>query len=157
MEYLTIVASAAASASAAALVGPFIFVPILAIGNVTAFLLVRNRTRATLIVALGCLTVLLPLLLDELGVFPPAYVFAQGTMRILPRLVELRPSSTIAELTVITLGVLVSCGVWFLHFRDQLDEAQRRLHLHDWQLRQLIPSQARQASSLPPRAAPDAT
>jgi serine/threonine-protein kinase len=138
--YATVIFSSLAIASQSAHVGSLCLVPTLVIATMVAFLLQPERSRRPLIVAMSVLAIVLPLVLEWIGVVPPAYVFAGGVMTIQDRWYAHTEGSFLA-LVAITLGLVVGFAALFIRLRDQLTDAETRLSLQAWQLRQLVPSE----------------
>ena len=72
---------------------------------------------------------------------------------ILPHLVMLRRFAPSAY-TFQHILVIAAAGLLFTRFRDTLDGAAEALHVNGWQLRQLVPPEARAAISVAPEAEP---
>ena len=142
MGRATVIMTSLALASIAGLVGPFIIVPCLVMANAVAFILQPDRSRRPLILVASSMAILLPLLLDVVGLVPPAYVFDHGTWIVTNRLLDFRPSLTVLVAAVATLAPMMMLCVYFMRMRDMLTAAEERLYLHAWQLRQLVPADA---------------
>jgi eukaryotic-like serine/threonine-protein kinase len=95
----------------------------------------RNRWVA---LAGAWLALLVPLLLERIGVLPPSYSFTDGQVVLFPGMVELRPGPTLLFLTIVNLSMVLTGTVSAGRLKATLTEAQRRLHLQSWQLRQLV-------------------
>jgi serine/threonine protein kinase len=121
------------------LFGPFLLVPALATVVVIALMNNPDRSRRWAVLSVGCVGLLLPLLLEWLGVLPPSYSLHDGVLTILPRWIELSPRGTIPALLVGNLVILLCAAAVMAKFRDGLTAAERRLYVQAWQLRQLLP------------------
>jgi serine/threonine-protein kinase len=134
--------STLAIASLAGVFGPFVLVPSVAAANVLAFYVTNPRSERRKIVAIGSLSVLLPLVLEWLGVLPPAYRFTPEGLLIVPRAAWMPELATTVFLAVSSLAILATASLAIAPFRDEFDEAQRRIRLLSWHLRHLLPERA---------------
>lgn len=130
-------------AAVSALLGPWVLVPILALAVMTMHMLhtrVRgaNHTRM-LIGAFGAM--LLPLVLEWLGVFPLVAAFENGELMLRSWLADLTLiPTTVSVVLCHTIVVLMVFGA-LSRTMDAYARVERNLLLHAWQLRQLIPDQ----------------
>lgn len=131
-----------AIASVGVISGPLIFVPLLAYGNAVSYISASNGRRLGIVLA-GCAAVIAPLTLQALGVLPPSYAFSDGAMQILPAMTELPETPVLVCLLLAYMVLIVGGGVFFAHLRDNYLTAERKLQLYAWQLRQIVPEQAR--------------
>ncbi len=129
--------------------GPFLIVPAYAATNTIAFVVFLPRRYRALVVSLGVATVALPLVATWLGLMPPSYRFVAEGMLILPQAVELTQTLTLLLLTFASIGVVVVSSLVVGYVRDRFDELESRRAAESWNLKQLIPADAR-----PPPEAP---
>src|SRR3970282_235392 len=107
-------------------------------------------------IGIGSLAFVVPLGLELAGVLPRSFELVDGTMRILPRMTWVPPGATLTYLVVATLATIVVASVYAARFHEKLGEIEKRLHLHAWQLRQLVPDEASEAvRPAAPPAPPD--
>ena len=134
---------AVAVASTFTMFGPFIAVPALAGVSAMGFsIALRDRFRWLPIVSYS-LAILVPLALEVSGIIHPSYVFEDGMLCVVPRAVAFARVPTYVFLAVVNL-VLVGVAAYFgVTLGAALRRARRRTHLQSWQLRQLLPSEAR--------------
>jgi serine/threonine-protein kinase len=87
--------------------------------------------------------------LEAVGVLPPSYLFQDGRIIVLPQMLDLPALPT--QLTLLSECVILAliCAFYVSYLRDSLDRAEQRLHVQHWQLRQLLPSEAREAVRVP--------
>lgn len=128
------------------LFGPFIVLPTLTMMAVLVYLM-TVRASATLrwqVLALGIAAFLGPVLLEVLGVTPPSFEFGPDGLRIIPWAIDL--DSPLVMFGLVVFHVVVSVVGYQLATRsvDAFVAAERSLFLHAWQLRQLIPDEARE-------------
>jgi serine/threonine-protein kinase len=83
--------------------------------------------------------------LERLGVLHPSYLFHDGGLTILPNMVTLEP--TLVSIMLILFGTvpILLPGLLMGKITDQLRSGERRILLHSWNLRQILPA------SEPPR------
>jgi serine/threonine-protein kinase len=122
--------------------GPLVMIPGLAALQTGLYVTgVRgNRIRSGILV--GCATFLVPFALQWLGVLPPSYRFESDGLRILPGLTNFPASATTAFLLVTGITQVVVAAVGLGRLRAALDQAEARVAMHAWQLRQLLPEHA---------------
>ena len=150
--------SALAVESTGLLFGPYLILPSLAAINAMSFMMSRDGSRRRLVVAVAWLTLLGPLVLEWSGLLPPSYAFHDGVMVILPTLVNLPPLATNVFLVALNIAVIGVASLLIARMRDVLTATDRRLQLHLWQLRQLVPDEARAALPVAlPEDSPDCT
>jgi serine/threonine-protein kinase len=131
---------ALALASMSAAYGPLVLLPMLVLASMLSTVM---RPKGALghgtLTAIACATVLLPLGLEWLGVVPPSYTVESGRFVVESRVMPFNAWNTVGLLTFTTIALLVSVSVAFGQQRARVSEAERRLFLQTWQLRQLVP------------------
>jgi serine/threonine-protein kinase len=140
---LIVAASSVALIFLNSLAGVFLIVPGLVAINTLYFSLHADRASRRLITLAGLAAILLPIALELIGLVPPAYRFADGAIHVLPRMTALPANQTLPLLLAINVALVVTPGVMAGRVRDALAEAERRLFLQAWQLRQVLPDGAR--------------
>lgn len=117
--------------------GSLVLVPVMATFFVVAVnLLHPSGARRPLVLGSAVAAVLVPLALEGLGVIPPSFRFENGSLVLLPRLVTF-DAWTLGTLVIVTIAAIVMIGAWVVRFRNVLTEAERRVHVQAWQLKQL--------------------
>src|SRR5262249_16582012 len=134
--------SSAAVAVLSALFGPFIIVPALAATNTMFFVMSIDRPGRRVVIAVSTLAVVVPVLLEQIGVIPPSYAFRGGLLEVLPRAVELPALETTVTLLLVSIALCVVPGLAVGKLRDRLSAAERRLYMQAWNLRRIVPSAA---------------
>jgi serine/threonine-protein kinase len=125
-------------AAVSVLFGPFILVPMLALGNAVAYIASIGYGRGLVPLA-SCLAVVVPAVLMWTGAIPSPYVFEEGRWVVLPMVFRISPVATQVFLVAAILGT-VAPACWFVaRLRKAYGEAERRLQLQAWQLRQIVP------------------
>jgi hypothetical protein len=99
---------------------------------------VCDRSRRRMIIGLGVLTILVPAVLEWTQVLH-FYNFRDGHVTILQGMLDFTPVPTHAFFLAASLALVGITAVLITRFRDTLTEAERRLHLQAWQLKQLVP------------------
>jgi eukaryotic-like serine/threonine-protein kinase len=137
--------------------GPFFFLPGFAVIYGMMFVLVPpDRSRRWLVVAVSMLTILAPAALGWLGVTAQPYELGADAIVIHGSMLHFPPLATQLFLLSSSLSVVLTACLMSARVHDALAQAQERLHVQAWQLRQMLPRAARIAtadSSDPPRAA----
>ena len=129
--------------------GPFVLVPAAIAVNSTAFaFFVAKRTRMIVLI-MGCLGVLVPVLFELFGP-SPSYVFSAGGFFVEPRALLLPRGPTFLLLTAASLASIVLGCVIVGILRDRVLEAERRMMLYTWHLREFVPPDARDATDPQP-------
>jgi serine/threonine-protein kinase len=147
--FLTLFASTAAIAFVGRMFGPYFLGASIAAVNVLGLCLIRPRGVAPwpLVASIGSGAVLVPTVFEALGWISPSYLFADGTMIIVPHLVDLHQVPTSIVLLLVNLMVIAFPAAVFGVTRTALDRAELDLRMRAWQLRALVPT--RRASSPP--------
>ena len=119
--------------------GPYLLVPGVAAASALIYSATNDRSMRLAIIALACTPIVIPLGLEALGLIEPSMRFVSHGILIAPRAVDFPPLATHAFLLAANLAVVVTSGLALVPFRDGFDDAQRRIRLLAWQLRQLVP------------------
>jgi hypothetical protein len=132
------------------LVGSLVLMPAPIVGMTLVTLMSFGRDRGTRMVSLvsGVVAILAPLALEYLGLFPAPYSFADGHMTIASSVVALPQIPTTAFLVAASIASVVLAGQLASRKTEALARAEKRLFAHAWRLRQLIPDEARGATTL---------
>jgi hypothetical protein len=128
--------------SMSAYFGPFLLVPAVAATSALVFSTTNDRSLRGFIIAIASLTVLVPLGLEHAGLVPSSMRFTPDGILLLPRVLWLPPMWSEVFLVVSSVAVIVTSGLALAPFRQELDDAQRRIRLLAWHLRQLVPEDA---------------
>jgi eukaryotic-like serine/threonine-protein kinase len=135
---LPIVAVTAAGASMSVIFGSLVLVPALMAIAGASFAMHISRPARPLLAACMSAVFLISLTLEWFGVVAPSYATVGNAIHILPRAVELPEIPAMFFLIASSVALIVCAIFFFGSFREALFEAERRLHLQTWQLRQLI-------------------
>jgi serine/threonine-protein kinase len=127
--------------------GPLVFVPGFVASSTMLFVAqVPRRLRGAAVIA-GCLTIVLPLALELLGVIPPSMRVGHEELTLLSRLTYFNEGAALAVLLGVSLVGVVSPALLAGRMRDQLLGAERELLFQRWQLAQLLPRDQSRALS----------
>jgi hypothetical protein len=143
---VVMVLSNAAFAVTSTFFGALLFAPALVAVNTTAFVAHVARPHRALVIGCGCAAVLVPAALELVHVGPSAYAFSEAGMTIVPRALSFPPGPTFAALLVMAVGMVLTSSLSVLRIRGALTDAERQLMLYAWHLRELVPTQARDAT-----------
>jgi len=138
-EYWVLIASVLGIIASSRMFGPLIVVPSYALGNTLGFALTPRKRRRALFVAAGCLAFLVPVALEWIGVLPDSYRFVDGTLTLMPHMHDLPAIPTLVAILLISTLTTVGGAMFVGDTRDALSAAERKLHLHAWQLQQMLP------------------
>lgn len=125
-------------AAVSVMFGPFVLVPMLALGNAVAYIASVGHARGLVPLA-TCLAVIVPVVLRATGVLPDTYVFENDAWTILPSVFHMKPVATQVFLLVAIVGTLVPACMFVARLRQSFTDAELRLQLQAWQLRQIVP------------------
>ena len=143
------VAGVVAVAASTTLCGPYFIAPTLAaVGSMMLHMSPYRRGRVTVVI-LNCLAIAVPAGLQALGVLPPSYVLGNDSIVIRPIMLGFPALPTQVFLLVNSLAVVIAASVMIARVRNTLTSIEERMYVHTWQLRQLVPEQARPASARP--------
>jgi serine/threonine-protein kinase len=132
--------SGAVVATVSGWLGPFVLVPLAACATAVMFVMHSTHAERRWLLAVWVGAALAPFAAEALGVFPPAYSFRGGDLILHARGIELSPGPTIIALVYTSVSFLVLLLVFVGRLRDRQREAERRLFVQAWHLRQLFPA-----------------
>src|SRR5205823_425354 len=128
-----------------------ILMPSLLAVNTIGHALAMEKSRRGLFTIGGCLALALPVVLELTGVSPRSYLFHDGLITLVPHGNRFPELPTLVFLTVANLVVIAGASLFVGRVRSALTAAERRLQLQTWQLRRLVPDEARGAvETVPP-------
>lgn len=144
-SWLSPVVAYAAVMSSAMIYGPFLSVPAIASVVTVAFVLTGRRSIRIFSVLLAILTLVLPVVLERVGVLPPSFAFEGDKLVILARAVSLPAFAGTVLLTVSHVAMVLFVAYYVAGSKDTLDRVEVQNRLQSWQLRQLVPQEAQGA------------
>lgn len=150
--YPGFVSSTAMISLVGAVFGPLVLVPTLlavnTMGHVSTWY--RGRTYQAFLVAAAA--ILIPWLLQQVGVVPDTLVVSEAGLTIAPWAVDVAQPAAEAVLLLASIAILAGAVLVASMLRANLDRVIRRGHLQAWQLRQMLPEGAAPRPSSPPAA-----
>jgi hypothetical protein len=138
-EVANVIAGTLAVGFMSPMFGPLFLIPgLAAMSTMAASFNTPTRGARALVIAIGVLAVVVPLILEYVGLLPPSYEFRGGALVILPRMHEFPPVATIVFLMYIGLGHIISISLIMGRMHEARVAALHKLHVHTWQLKQLV-------------------
>jgi serine/threonine-protein kinase len=147
MAFIPFVASTLMTVSLSFLLGPFIFLPSFAAVNAVAFAVLLERRHRVAAVVLGTMGVVLAIGAEVLGLVPNPMKFSEAGLTIAPQAVALPEMPTMLLLSMASVGTIALAAYSVARLRDALHEAEERLVVQSWNLRQLLPPEATAATT----------
>jgi serine/threonine-protein kinase len=138
----TLVLGSAAAATLSVAFGPVIVVPGMAAAVAAGFARYGGRRWQLLVGVVANLAVVGPMALAWMGALPLPYVFRDGSMCITPFAFSFPPTSTLVFLLLISVAIVSGTAANAGAHTNALTNAQQRLFVQAWQLRQLVPESA---------------
>ncbi|AKT36388.1 protein kinase [Chondromyces crocatus] len=129
--------------------GPFVIVPALAASHAIGFVVQGDRRYHAHAITVNVLAIAVPVLLQTLGILPPSYEFQQAGMTVIARMTGFPPLITPAFLLIMSVAMVVVPAWMIQRARARTEELERRLFMHSWNLRHLLPNAARSAAAIP--------
>ena len=119
--------------------GPLFLIPgLAAMSTMAASANTPTRGARALVISIGVLAVLVPMMLEGLGLLPPSYEFRDNTLVIMPRMHNFPKTATIVFLSYLGLGHIISISLIMGRMHEARMAAMHKLHVHTWQLKQLV-------------------
>jgi hypothetical protein len=131
-------------------VGPLFFTPLLVSIFTFSFSMTHSWRFRMLVIGTGCMAIVGPLVLELLGLIPRSYLFENGRMIVVPQGVLLPETATLCALTLGTIFLIVAPSVIMGRVQMSLRNAETRSAMQAWNLRHLLPAEARPKSVPPP-------
>jgi eukaryotic-like serine/threonine-protein kinase len=120
-------------------------VPMLALGMCVSYTASIGHARGLVPLA-SCLAVLVPAGLEWLGLLPKSYAFEAGRWIILPKVFDISRVATQAFVLTAIVGTIAPACFFVARLRRAYAEAERKLQLQAWQLRQILPDDGAHSS-----------
>ncbi len=130
---------------------PTILTPTFAIPFAVGYTLSMDARRRFLPMVATSAAIVVPSALEWLQVLGPSSTMAGPLACVVPRTVVLPSLSGPLEVLGNVICIVGAC-YYALRFREILTETQRRVSVAAWQLRQLLPREARPTATMPPPA-----
>jgi serine/threonine protein kinase len=132
------------------LFGPLVLLPTAVFGYALVFGQNHFRPRfGAFAFGLGVALLLVPTVLEYVGLIPRSYAFENGEMHIVPQMAGFPREGTLLFLGI--ANVIVMTSIWKLARRVQgaLADAETRVAIQSWHLRLMVPEEARHAVRSP--------
>lgn len=146
MVLLTFVVSSLAFATIASAYGPLVLAPVALAANTAAYATNIHRRVRPFAIAFGCALVGVTALLERLGALPAHYEIHGATMSLHPGLTALPETATMVFLTFAAMAAILATSLVVSRSRDLLHDAERKIMTYAWHLRELVPSELREAT-----------
>jgi hypothetical protein len=143
---LAMVLSSASFAVAARFGSPLLLTPVALAVNASGYAIFVDRRFRPFVALIACAAFVMPLALELGGVLSPTFVFEGGGMVVVPTALDLPATPTIVMVVLAVVSAIVLSTLVVGHIRDRLGEAERRLMLYTWHLREFVPPEARRAT-----------
>ncbi|MDF1564406.1 MAG: serine/threonine-protein kinase [Deltaproteobacteria bacterium] len=117
--------------------GPLVLVPMLAVSNSVSYLTSVND-KEWLVALSGVAAVVVPAVLQMMGILPASYAIQNGVINILPWMMDFPPLPTMAFLVVTQAGIVVAACIFVLRLKRRAAAAEKEVQLTAWQLEQLV-------------------
>lgn len=119
--------------------GPLLLVPASVASTMTIVLMHPKLPSRGFVITIFAAIVAVPVTLELAGVIAPTLRFADGVIVTVPRMVRHPQAASLLALVFCSMATLAVLAAAITHIRRMLNDAERRVHLHAWQLRQLVP------------------
>jgi eukaryotic-like serine/threonine-protein kinase len=137
---VALAATFVATLLASRIAGPFVLSPVITCGIILGLAaLPALSSRPLVLVAWIAMTVVVPVALEQLGVFGRTTSIDGDTLMIRSAAIDGHPRTIIVALVVSQVVLLAMAGRFALVTSRERREAERRLHIQAWHLKQLLP------------------
>lgn len=123
--------------------GPFMIVPVMGMGLGAGLALFPRHIPLAACIGVGGAAVVVPLALELVGVLPRSYEFTADAIVVHAQLASFPMGPTVGYFLVILLGPLIAVCAYVIRIRDRLLEAEGRIRVQAWQLRQIVGGERR--------------
>lgn len=141
-------AGCVAIAATVTIAGWAFVLPAIASVHTVSFLMYTTRRYRVFAVTAGLLTILVPFALDSIGAIPGSYSFDGERLAIRPIMVELRPIALTVYLLFTAIGLVLLPSFVLGRFRVALEKTEEEAFLNAWNIRYLLPREARRAAAM---------
>ena len=131
--------SASIVALSSAWLGPFVLTPLAACATAVMFVMHCTRSERPWLLGVWMVAPLLPFAFELLVSTAPAYSFHGGDLVLHARAIALPAGPTLAALAYTSITFLGLLCIFVGRLRDEQRQAERRLFVQAWHLRQLFP------------------
>jgi eukaryotic-like serine/threonine-protein kinase len=146
--FLIGIASALAIGLSSVIYGVFLALPVAVAINTTGTILVTPKDRRAIAIVWSVLALVVPIIFTWLDLHPVRHVFEpDGSLRVINSVLEMPRTATMLSLTATYLAMLGLSVYFAARYRDALTRAELANEMLVWQLRQLVPQDAKGASA----------
>jgi hypothetical protein len=138
VQYVNIVCTVLGIAATSRIFGPFMLMPTLAATYALSMQVHPHVAFRKVAVALCCLAMVAPVVLEVLGVLPRTVTVEDGAI-VIRTLGALHAGAVIAFLALSVVAGTLSAAYFIAQLRDSLSRAERRVHLHAWHVQRMVP------------------
>jgi len=128
------------------LFGPLIVLPPVLVANTVAFAVQMRGAARVFAIGLGSACALTPILLEVLGVVGPSFHFDGSDLVLHGVVLGVSPGATLLLVGSASVVAIITVSLALARVRDTLDDAERRLYVYAWHLREIVPTSARRAT-----------
>jgi serine/threonine-protein kinase len=139
MQYVTFAAATLSIAATGRVFGPFIILPALAATYAVGVQVHPHVGPRRVVFALCALAMLVPPLLEALGVLPRTVTVREGAL-VFRTLGTLREGPTLFVLALLGPMMMAGATVFVVRLRDALSGAERRFLLQAWHVQRMMPA-----------------
>ena len=132
--------TAAVVALTSAWLGPFVLVPLASLSTGIMFIMHSPKEDRAAHLTLWSAAVAVPFVVERLHIFPAAYSFGEAGLLLHPRALFLTEAGTLAALAYTSIASVLMVLFFVGKMRDGQRDAERRLFVQAWYLRQLFPA-----------------
>jgi eukaryotic-like serine/threonine-protein kinase len=137
--FANVIAGTLAVGMMSTMFGPLFLIPgLAAMSTMAASANTNTRGARALVISIGVLAVLVPMMLEGIGLLPPSYEFRPDGLVLIPRMHNFSKTATIVFLSYIGLGHIISISLIMGRMHEARMAAMEKLHVHTWQLKQLV-------------------
>jgi serine/threonine-protein kinase len=138
VQYVNIVCTTLGIAATSRIFGPFMLMPLLAATYALSMQVHPHVAPRKVTVALCCLAMVAPILLEAAGILPRTITVQEGAI-VIRTLGVLREGPVIAFLAIAGVAGTLAASFFIAQLRDALSRTERRVHLHAWHVQRMVP------------------
>jgi serine/threonine-protein kinase len=140
---IAVVTSTLGFAVATRFASPLLIIPGSVAVNGTGYAVFLRRNSRALVMAASCAAFIVPLALELAGVIAPTFRFEGGHLEILPVALDLPATPTIVLVAIASMASVFLGSIIIGNIRDRLADAETRIFMYAWHLRELVPNEVR--------------
>jgi tRNA A-37 threonylcarbamoyl transferase component Bud32 len=125
---------------------PLVLAPTALAVNAAGYAIFLKPQHRWPVAVVSCLAFIVPLALELTGVLRPTLLFENGMIYVRSEALTTPRLPTLALVSIGSVAAILISVFVVGHIRDRLAEAERRMYLYTWHLREFVPPEAREAS-----------